>query len=158
VKSAHLALIALAAAGLWSPPASAQQQSEAVQLSDAQVRHAIVLALRNINKTMCGEERCAPASAAEFENPPLSLADARAAIGVGVLAGTADWCGLDWRRGLFAPAMARFEKEAKPGVRQRALFALMEGIYQGQVFMALKPRGACPEEVKTRMQARLAKP
>jgi hypothetical protein len=129
-----------------------------MQLSDSQVRHAIMLALRNIDKTMCGEERCTPASAAEFENPPLSLADARAAVETGVLSGTADWCGLDWQHGLFAPAMARFEQEAKPGARQRALFALMEGIYQGQVSMALKPRGACPEEVKTRMQARLAKP
>ncbi len=142
-------------AGLGAGRAGAQT-GEVAQLSDAQVRHAIVLALRHLHKALCGETNCAPATADEVSEPPISLAQARMAISTGVLSGTAQWCGLDWQRGLFLPMIDGFVKEHQADDRQRALVALLHGIYQGQVYLNLNPRGACPEEIKSRMEKRLA--
>jgi hypothetical protein len=132
------------------------QTGEATQLADAQVRHALNLALRNIHKALCGDAACAVATADEFVKPPITLDQARTAINTGVLSGTAQWCGLDWKHRLFLPMMSRFTAEAQPSERQRALFALLHGIYQGQVSASLAPRGPCPDDVKAGIEKRMA--
>lgn len=137
-------------------PATAQQRADATQLSDAKVRQAIILVLRNIHKAQCGESKCAATTAEEVANPPLPIADARTAINTGVLSGTAQWCELDWKRELFAPMMERLTKDAQADERRRALVALLHGIYQGQVYMSLQPRGACPANIKAQIQKRIA--
>lgn len=157
MRSLRKSVLVILLAGFAAFPAAAQQQGDqAAALSEAQIRHAIQLALRNIHKWDCGEVKCEKATAEEVQNPPISLDQARKAIDTGVLSGTAHWCGLDWKTGLFLPMMDRFAKENNPGERQKALMALLHGIYQGQVYVNLQPQGACPDEIKKRIGERMA--
>jgi hypothetical protein len=63
---------------------------------DTAVRRVIMLALDNIHRGRCEDSQpCAPATAEEKANPPITIAEARLIIRRGLLSAAADHCGLD---------------------------------------------------------------
>jgi len=74
-------------------------------LSADQVRRILMLALDNISRLRCDNEQpCAPATAEEKANPPLTIAEARAIMHRGVQRARG-YCGLDWDKQNFEPMM-----------------------------------------------------
>ena len=73
------------------------QRTVDFMLLDQSVAGMLQRVLGDIQKSRCGPEPCAPATDEEKANPPVTLEDARRAMKVGLLAGTAEFCGLDWQ-------------------------------------------------------------
>jgi hypothetical protein len=123
-------------------------------MADVHVRRALMLVLKQIHLAQCGEgKRCDPATSEEYDNPPIPLAVARRIIQTGVIAGTAQWCGLDWQQTVFLPMIRRLAEGEKWSERQLAIAALMHGVYQGQTYGPLQARGACDDETRARVAA-----
>lgn len=111
--------------------AQSHRASAAAALGDEQVHKLLMLALDNIGRSLCeGKARCAPATADERANPPITIAEARLVIQRGVLSAAAEHCGLDWQKRNFIPMMA-YWRQTKKNERQMALVGLLHGIMQG---------------------------
>ncbi len=118
-------------------------------MADVHVRRALMLVLKQIHLTQCGEnKRCEPATSEEYDTPPIPLAVARRIIQSGVSSGAAQWCGLDWQQTIFVPMMRSLREGEKWSDRQLAIAALMHGVYQGQTAGPLMARGQCDEETR----------
>ena len=101
---------------------------------DDLVQKVLMLALDNMSHARCENMKpCAPATAAEKANPPITFAEARMIVHRGTLSGTAGHCGLDWRKRNFEPMMAYWRQKMKKNERQMALIGLMHCIMQGMV-------------------------
>ncbi len=125
------------------------QAERAGALADVHVRRALMLVLKQIHLTQCGEnKRCEPATSEEYDTPPIPLGLARRIIQSGVSSGAAQWCGLDWRQTIFVPMMHRLREGEKWSGRQLAIAALMHGVYQGQTAGPLMARGECDAETR----------
>ena len=124
-------------------------------LGDDQVRKILMLALDNFSRARCENTKpCAPATAAEKANPPITVVEARIVIHRGTLSGTAERCGLDWRRRNFEPMMAYWRHKMKKSERQMALIGLMHGIMQGMV--EGNPKLACTAELREGLERQLS--
>jgi hypothetical protein len=99
---------------------------------DEPVHKLLMLALDNISRGLCeGKNRCAPATAEERANPPITIAEARLVITRGALSAAAEHCALDWQGRNFVPMMAYWRHTLKKNERQMALIGLLHGITQG---------------------------
>ncbi|MCC6889312.1 MAG: hypothetical protein IT536_12325 [Hyphomicrobiales bacterium] len=117
----------LLATGVQVPHARAE-----AALGDKQVRKLVNLALDHIGSGLCEQnKRCAPASAEERINPPITIAEARLVIHRGVLSGAAEHCGLDWQGRNFMPMMSHWRHKMKKNERQMALIGMLHGIMKG---------------------------
>ncbi len=114
--------------------ASQAQDQRPDPFGDDLVQKILMLALDNMSRARCEDMKpCAPATAAEKANPPITVAEARMIVHRGTLSGTAERCGLDWRKRNFEPMMAYWRQKMKKNERQMALIGLMHGIMQGMV-------------------------
>jgi len=99
--------------------------------NDEIVRKVLMVALDNIGRARCANNKpCAPATAEEKANPPITMAEARIVIHRGSLSGAAEVCGLDWAKRNFEPMMTYWRHTAKKNERQMALIGIMHGITQ----------------------------
>ena len=74
---------------------------------DDLVQKVLMLALDNMSRARCENMKpCAPATAAEKADPPITLAEARMILQRAMLSGFAERCGLDWSKHNFTPMMA----------------------------------------------------
>lgn len=138
--------MAFGAAAQPSPPA----------IPDAVVRKMIELGLKNIHRALCdGFNECKPATPAEFERPPLSVEQARAAILVGGRSAFVAWCGLDANRRSVLPFMQQLRRSKQYSERQLALLAVVHGIQQSITAEQLKAKGECDEASRKRLDAQL---
>ena len=71
----------------------------------------------------------------------------------GTLSGTAERCGLDWRKRNFEPMMAYWRQKMKKNERQMALIGLMHGIMQGMV--AGNRKLSCTAEMREGLERQL---
>jgi len=127
-------------------------------IPDEVVRKMLQLALQNIDRAMCESlNPCAPATPAEFENPPIMLDHARAAVLAGTRTALARWCGLDADRRNLLPMTRHLRKVLRFNERQIALMALIHSIQQGVVAEQLKTRGECDEATRSKLDAQLPK-
>ena len=118
-------------------------------------RAFLTLAIDNIDKAMCGQGQfCAPATAAERANPPLTDEQARGIVSAGVISVTAEHCGLDWQRRNFGPLLRHHRETLKLNERQLALVGLLHGITMGQVGEVVR-RSPCSPEQKAATEQRL---
>lgn len=116
------------------------------------------LGLKNIHRALCdGFNQCAPATPAEFETPPLSLDQARAAILIGGRSAFVAWCGFDANRRSVLPFMQQLRRSKQYSERQLALMAVVHGIQQSITAEQLKSQGACDEASRKRLDAQLPK-
>jgi hypothetical protein len=127
-------------------------------IPDGVVRKMIELGLQNIQRALCdGFNQCAPATPAEFENPPLSVDQARAAIFVGGRSAFVRWCGFDADRRSVLPFMQQLRQSKLYNERQLALIAIIHGIQQSITAEQLKVKGTCDEATRSKLDAQLPK-
>jgi hypothetical protein len=147
---------ALAAVTAMLLPAVPSVRAQQAELSDDQVRVYLNLALDNYPQFLCGDgSPCAPATAEEKANPPLTLAETRAILGQGIVSGVAEHCDLDWRGRSFLPMMTYFRQHEFKSERQMALIGGVHGIMQGQVVGVLAAEGPCTDELRQQAEQRL---
>ena len=102
---------------LGTPQALAQAPSD----PDKSVRQLLGLALDNIQRAVCEDRKpCAPATAEERANPPLTVDEVRAVVGRAVLSAMGEQCGLDWQRLNYLPMMAHWRNALKSSERKMA--------------------------------------
>jgi hypothetical protein len=124
---------------------------------DAAVRKVLMLALDNIHRGRCeGAQPCAPATAEEKANPPITIDEARLIIRRGALSAAAEHCGLDWRATNFAPMMAYWRSTMSKNERQMALIALVHGIMQGISKQTVTERGPCTDQDRRNLDSSLS--
>jgi len=125
-------------------------------LLDQSVAGIMQRVLGEIEKSWCGPEVCTPVTEEEKANPPVSLEDARRAMKVGVLAGTAEFCGLDWQSRIFMPFMAFQHRTMKLSARQIAIVSMLHGTMQGFMLDNHKKRGTpCTDQMRQAIEKQL---
>lgn len=126
-------------------------------LLDQSVAGMVQRVLGEIEKSRCGPEPCAPATDEEKANPPVTLEDARRAMKVGLLAGTAEFCGLDWQSRIFLPFMAHQHRTLKLSPRQIAIVSMLHGTMQGFMADGHKKRGTpCTDQMRQAIEKQLS--
>jgi len=96
---------------------------------DKAAQDLMTAALDNFPQMKCKNftEPCAPATAAERKNPPLSVDEARLVLATAYKNASAQLCGLDWQQKSFVPMLKYFEERGKKD-RQMALVVFMNNI------------------------------
>jgi len=117
----------------------------------------LLLALDNYAKARCGKELCAPATAAERANPPITDEQARAIVTAGTISIMAEHCQLDWERRNFIPLMRHHRETLKMTERQMALVGLLHGITMGALAETVR-KSVCTPEAKVATEKRLLAP
>jgi hypothetical protein len=136
--------------------ASAQPNPPAIP--DAVVRKMLELGLQNIQRALCdGFNQCAPATPAEFENPPITMDQARGALFVGGRSAFARWCGFDADKRSVLPLLRQLRQSKQYTERQMALIAVIHGIQQSIVAEQLKAKGSCDAATRSMVDAQLPK-
>jgi hypothetical protein len=151
--------IAASALGLGLLAAfGALAQSKPPAIPEAAARKMIELGLKNIHRALCdGFNQCAPATPAEFQNPPLTIDQARAAILIGGRSAFGRWCGFDADRRSVLPFLRQLRQSKLYNERQLALMAVIHGIQQSITGEQLKARGECDAATRSRLDAQLPK-
>ena len=125
-------------------------------LLDQSVAGMVQRVLSQIEKSRCGPDPCAPATDAEKANPPVTLEDARRAMKVGFLAGTAEFCGLDWQSRIFLPFLVHQHRTLKLSARQIAIVSMLHGTMQGFMLDNHKKRGTpCTDQMRQAIEKQL---
>jgi hypothetical protein len=126
-------------------------------LLDQSVAGMLQRVLSEIEKSRCGPDPCAPATDEEKANPPVALEDARRAMRVGLLAGTAEFCGLDWQSRIFRPFLAHQHRTLKLSPRQVAIISMLHGTMQGFMVDSHKKRGTpCSDQMRQAIEKQLS--
>lgn len=132
------------------------QQQISLLLRDEGVTSLVQRVLGEIGNSKCGTLNCPPATAAEVANPPISIEQARQAMQVGLLSGTAELCELDWQRRIFLPFMRHYRHMVNLSARQLALMSMLHGTMQGVMLDGYKKRGeSCTDEMRGKLEAQL---
>lgn len=133
----------------------AQDTPETRYYPDNAVRKTIEFALRNIEHAKCSSAPCAPATAEEFANPPLTIAEARRAMEAALESAGWKWCGIANRGRIFDAFMRDARKVLKYDVRKRSLLALVHGNTEVEAERAFDRAGRpCPPEMKKQLVAK----
>jgi hypothetical protein len=135
--------------------AHAQAPSSNPLLSDENVQRVLMLALDNIQRALCGDQFCAPTTEAEKRNPPITMAEARAALHRGILSAVAMHCDMDWTRRNFQPMMAHWRHTMKKNPRQLATIAMVHGIMQGMAAPESNAQKKCTDQVRRNLEQTL---
>jgi hypothetical protein len=126
-------------------------------LLDQSVAGMLQRVLDDIAKSRCGPDPCAPATEEEKAHPPVALEEARRAMKVGLLAGTAEFCGLDWQRRIFLPFLAFQHRTMKMSARQIAIISMLHGTMQGFMLDNHKKLGtSCTDEMRQAIEKQLS--
>lgn len=127
--------------------------------NDDVVAKMLQIVLDKLPETMCTvKKRCAAVTPEEKATPPVSIDDARAAMRAGQLSGSAQHCGLEWKKRVLAVMITQYRKK-KMNDRQLAIMSLLHGLTQGYLAAHYKVRGeTCSAEMRNDIDAKLAKP
>jgi hypothetical protein len=140
---------------LASAPALAQAPKQ--KADDTGLRKLIAEGLDNLPKLPCANQQpCAPATAQERANPPLTLAEARRVVDRGAISGAAQHCGLAWRERNLAPLVGYLRTTLKKSDRGLALAAYLHGTMQDRTRAAFAAKGPCSDETKKKLEGRLS--
>jgi hypothetical protein len=128
-------------------------------LQDDVVSKMLAVVMDKLPEAMCGPKKhCAPATAAEKAKPPVSIELARGIVKTGILSGSAEHCGLDWKRRVFMPALSYYRKKEKMNDRQIAIISVLHGIIQGYTATHHKMHSeACTDEARRKLDEKLPK-
>jgi hypothetical protein len=128
-----------------------------IKLLDQSVASLLQRVLAEIQKSRCGPEWCEPATDEEKANPPIGIEDARRAMKVGLLTGTAEFCGLDWQSRIFLPFIAHQHRTLKLSARQIAIVSMLHGTMQGFMVESHKKRGTpCTDQMRQAIEKQLS--
>ncbi|WP_088348006.1 MULTISPECIES: hypothetical protein [Rhodomicrobium] len=126
-------------------------------LLDESVAGMLQRILGEIHKSRCGPELCASATDEEKAKPPVSIEEARRAMKVGLLSGTAEFCGIDWKARIFYPFMAYHDRTLKMSDRQLAIVSMLHGTMHSFIVDGYKKRGApCTDQMRESLEKQLS--
>lgn len=126
-------------------------------LLDQSVSGMLQRVLADIARSRCGPDPCEPATDEEKAHPPVTLEDARRAMKVGLLAGTAEFCGLDWQGRIFLPFLAYQHRTLKMSARQIAIISMLHGTMQGFMLDNHKKLGTpCTDDMRQAIEKQLS--
>ncbi len=118
-------------------------------LLDGSVATMLQRVLNDIGQARCGMELCAPATEAEKANPPVTIEQARQAMKVGLSAGVAQFCALDWENLIFRPFMGYHQHKTNMEPRQLSIMAMLFATMQGFILENyLKHEKTCSETMR----------
>lgn len=133
------------------------QRTVDLALLDQSVAGMLQRVLGDIEKSRCGPDRCSPATDEEKATPPITLEDARRAMKVGLLAGTAQFCGLDWQSRIFLPYLAYQHRTMKMSARQIAIISMLHGTMQAFMLEGHKKLGTpCTDQMRQTIEKQLS--
>jgi type II secretory pathway pseudopilin PulG len=132
--------------------ASASAQSQKAKSREELMQQVLQAALGDIQNARCGSDRCAPATAEEKKNPPLTLSETSQVLGRGLFSGGADICGLEWSKRNYEPMMAYWRKQKKTE-RQLTLISIVHQIGMQQIQKQIGTN--CPAEMKKDVESKL---
>lgn len=151
---------------IFCMPAQAQDNIPSIEsfekiagsITKRAAQDAIKLALSRVARVPCDAGKpCTPPTSEEYNAPPISEDDARAAMTFAVFGALADWCGLDAKRA-FIPMIRTAKEKGGMNTRQLQLMSLVHGDFFARQVAFYKSKGTCPVEFKTRLDAKLVKP
>lgn len=152
-----LVAIALLAVGQSEVRADALLDKFGATFPDSAVQETTTLALKNIQSALCEAGKpCAPATAEELKQPPITIEDGRSAMAQGVVSALAQHCGLDWRTRSFSTMTAYRRHDLKMSERAITLMVLMHGMSQGAILEELKRR-PCTDQLRAQLDVTLPK-
>lgn len=159
MRQAGRLLIAASVLGLGLTLAlGASAQPSPPSIPDDVVRKMLELGLQNIQRALCdGFNQCAPATPAEFKDPPITMDQARGALFVGGRSAVARWCGFDADSRSVLPLLRELRQSKQYNERQVALIAVIHGIQQSIVAEQLKVKGTCDAATRSMIDAQLPK-
>lgn len=117
------------------------------------LRAARARALELYPRLMCGDVMCAPATAEELANPPISDEDLFRIGMVGMRSAMAEHCGLEWERSSFLPMMSEWRQRDGRTDRDFALVAATHGVIQQSLIDVYVTESPCDERMRTELQA-----
>jgi hypothetical protein len=133
-------------------PRPALAQSPAARVEPH--RQLLSLALDSYAKARCGNQPCAPVTAAERAKPPITDDQARAIVTAATISVLAEHCQLDWERRNFIPLMRHHRETLKMTERQLALVGLLHGVTMGAYAETVR-KSTCTPEAKVATEKRL---
>jgi hypothetical protein len=128
-------------------------------MQDDVVAKMLSVVLDKLPEAMCSPTKhCAPATAEEKAKPPVSMEQARSVVKAGILSGSAEHCGLDWKRRVFMPALSYYRNKEKMNDRQIAILSILHSIIQGYTATHHKMYSeACTVEARQKLDEKLPK-
>ena len=105
---------------------------------------------------MANGEKVGRESRKEKKLPLLPFEKEQEVFDRGVLAITAEWCGMDWRKSSFEPFMNAERKSGQWNDKQLAYMDVMHGFTMGMVGHQLSKAGECQPKHKTAVKKYLA--
>jgi hypothetical protein len=126
----HFGQALFAAASCWlicGSPAAAQP----APFTEESVRSVVNNVMNDFDKLRCGTRGfCAPVTAAERTNPPVSVEVAGTVLARGMISGLGKFCKLDWMSRNHRPMMTSFRRQGM-NERQMALIGALHGVGMG---------------------------
>jgi hypothetical protein len=143
---------------LWCSTLQASEKRSIYDLlDDTLVAKTIQVALGNIAQAKCLDALCDPASAAEKANPPISIASARTAMNMGMLSGSAEVCGLDWKQRVYLPFMTDLDETQNLSDRQLALMAVLMSLMRNRIKETFKKQNKpCSDQLRLETEKAIA--
>lgn len=125
-------------------------------ISDEAASTLIELALERVQDGLCAPDKhCAPATADEFANPPITPNDSRQAMVVGVRSALTEFCGLDFERS-YLSMMAALRKDLTRTPRQITLISLIHGLFMQFQLNQMEQAGTpCSDEMRAQLDTEL---
>ena len=110
-------------------------------------------ALSRITEAECGKSRpCAPATAQEKQNPPLTLAEADFVMRRAILSKMAALCDLDWKARNLQPMMAYMRDSRRMNERQLALVGI---IHKTMFELPVSDPSSCDSKMRAEAESML---
>ena len=143
-----LAGFAMAALLVGAGPAHAQAQGQG---QPDVVRQLLATVLDNLHTYECGAAKCAPATAAEKANPPISNEDATLVVERGLVSAAGMHCGMEWGRRNFGPLMTYLRDDRKQSDRQMAIISALHGMSQALFTQVVQEQGPCSPQLRVEL-------
>lgn len=126
-------------------------------LMDYSVAEMLDLVLKEIHKSHCGNRLCSPATKEEMANPPITIAQARQAMRVGLFSGAAQFCSLDWEHSIFYPFIVHEKHTLKMTPRQLTMLSMLHGTMQNFIVSKYREHEkTCSDTMRENLQRELS--
>lgn len=137
-------------------PTVAQSLPDFVGSNDDLVRSAMQLARDSITAARLPDgSTVPPETVEELARPIVPTPVGKRTLNTGMLSGYAQFCGLDWRSGSFAPFMEAQRRTGGLTGKQMAYLGILHGIGQGIMLDNLSRHGNCTPEMRGKIAALL---
>lgn len=123
--------------------AAAQTTEEIPFVSRDAAQHTIARALKSLPNVSCGRKPCAPATAKEFADPPITPEQARAAIIAGAKSARLRWCGLSWKDRAYSVLRLHYQAQGIYEARTLALLSQIHDIRFHEDYLGLQALKTC---------------